>query len=163
MPNPRQRGAQLHETFIRATEVRGRFSAVLSAWPPGLPATCGAGRTRGGWRWRGIALQQLNVFAVKDKWTGADHLSHPNLFFPYFKAFCVASWSAITLEVFQTRSDTGKIALPDNGSPQLCLINYVVGHETGFLVTRILRPTPYALAEESDNAKLKKHHPFDVA
>lgn len=100
---------------------------------------------------------------MKDKWNGADRLSHPNLFFLYFKAFCVASRSVITLEVFQTRSNTGKIALPDNGSPQLCLINYVVGHETGFLVTRILRPTPYALAEETDNTELKKHYPFDVA
>lgn len=131
---------------------RGRGSAGLSAWPAVLPGAAGAPLRRG-----------LSVLAVKDKWTGAERLSHPNLFFPHFKAFRVASRAVITLEVFQTRSDTGKIALPDNGSPQLCLINYVVGHETGFLVTRILRPTPYAPAEESDNTELKKHSPFDAA
>lgn len=44
----------------------------------------------------------------------------------------------------------------------MCLINYVVGHETGFLVIRVLRPTLYALVEERDNTELKKHYPFDV-
>lgn len=95
--------------------------------------TPGAGRTRG---------LRLNVLAGKDKRTGAEGLGRTNLFFPYFKAFCVASRAVITLEVFQTRSDTGKIALPDNGSPQLCLINYVVGHETGFFSYKNFKANP---------------------
>jgi len=31
MPNPRQREAQLQEMFMRAVEIRGHFSAGLSA------------------------------------------------------------------------------------------------------------------------------------